>query len=169
MRPLLNARSATPSRRKGAYNLRLVRLAYSYFVHEVAELFGVHVNAVRRWPKAGLRTIDDRRPHLIHGTDLVEFLSARQRGRKHKCAADEMFCCRCRAPRRPVERRVVVDAVNARQIIIRGICEVCGVRMNRGGSMSKMGEIRRVFIVTAAASLGVTADPIVLCDLLQGD
>jgi len=153
MRPSVSARLTTPRRRKRAYNLRRVRLAYSYFVHEVAELFGVHVNAVRRWPKAGLRTIDDRRPHLIHGTDLVEFLSARQRDRRHKCAADEMFCCRCRAPRRPVERRVVVDTVNARQIIIRGICEACGARMNRGGLRSRMGEIRRVFIVAAAASL----------------
>lgn len=158
--------SRTPARR--TYNLRLVRRTCSYTVHEVAELYSLHPNAVRRWIKQGLRTIDDRRPQLIHGSDLIDFLGERQQGRKHRCAPDEMFCCRCRVPRRPKGGRVAVDRLNARQIIIRGECELCGTRMNRGGSLARLHEVERAFNVTVAPPrLRETTEPAVMCDSRQ--
>lgn len=73
-----------PSRRKSrTYNLRLIRRDYSYMIQEIAELFSLHPNAVRRWVKNGLRTIDSHRPQLIHGTDLIEYLDRRQRQSAH--------------------------------------------------------------------------------------
>jgi hypothetical protein len=169
MLDLLNGKSPSATHLRRTYNIRLIRRTCSYTVHEVAELYGLHPNAVRRWIKEGLRTIDDRRPQLIHGSDLIAFLGARQRGRKRRCAPDEMFCCRCRAPRRPKGGRVAVDRLNARQVIIRGECELCGTRMNRGGSRARLTEVERAFNVTAASPrLRETADPAVTCDLSRG-
>ena len=51
--------------------------------------------------RLGLSSVDDRRPALIHGGDLIEFLDARQARRKQKCATDELYCFRCRRPRHP--------------------------------------------------------------------
>lgn len=162
--------SRTPrGRRKYTYNVRLIRRDLSYTIQEIADLFSLHPNAVRRWVKAGLRTIDDRRPVFIHGSDLIDFLNDRQRGRKHKCAADEMWCCRCREPRRPKAGRVVVDRLNARQLMLRGECELCGARMNRGGSAAGLAEVERTFTVTAAPPrLSETTGPVVMCDLPPG-
>jgi hypothetical protein len=137
--PLLAKRTAR-LRRRYTYNVRLVRRDLSHTIQEIAELFSLHPNAVRRWVKAGLRTIDDRRPQLIHGSDLVEFLDKRQRGRKRRCAPDELYCCKCREPRRPRQGSVIVDRLNARQLMIRGNCELCGTRMNRGGSLARLPE-----------------------------
>ena len=46
-------------------NHRHVKIHRSYTVEEIAGLFGIHKNTVRRWVKAGLPTSDDKRPMLI--------------------------------------------------------------------------------------------------------
>jgi hypothetical protein len=165
--PLLGSSAA--HRRKYTYNVRLIRRDLSYSIQEIADLFSLHPNAVRRWVKAGLPTIDEERPKLIHGSDLIDFLNTRQRERKRRCAPGEMYCCRCRASRRPKEGRVVVDRIGARQLMVRGECELCGTRMNRGGSLERLREVEREFTVTAAAPrLGETVEPAVMCELPQG-
>ena len=157
------------ARRTYTYNVRLIRRDLSYSVREIADLFRLHPNAVRRWVNAGLQTIDGGRPQLIHGSHLVDFLDQRQRGRKRRCGPDEMYCCRCRAPRRPKEGRVAVDRVNTRQLMIRGECELCGARMNRGGSLDRLSDVEREFTVTAAPpSLSETANPAVMCHSPHG-
>src|SRR5262245_34376578 len=77
----MGAEPEVPSLRragKRTYNTRLIKRDYAYFISELADLFRLHPNAIRRWIKAGLRTVDDRRPVLVHGGDLIDFLDARQ-------------------------------------------------------------------------------------------
>jgi hypothetical protein len=148
--------------RRYTYNVRRIRRTLSYDYQGVAELFHLHINGIRRWVKAGLPTIDDRRPHRIHGSDLIAFLAKRQGNRKRKCLPDEMYCCRCRAPRRPMLGQVSLERPNSRQIMIRGRCELCGTRMNRGGAVSRLSEIERLFTVTMApARLDESSSPTV--------
>jgi Helix-turn-helix domain len=52
-------------------NPRLVKVHRNYSVEEVARLFGLHKNTVRNWLKLGLAAIDDRRPMLILGRELL--------------------------------------------------------------------------------------------------
>ena len=59
-------------------NHRLVKIHRSYTVEEIAQLFGIHKNTVRRWVKDGLTSIDDKRPMLILGHVLAAFLQARR-------------------------------------------------------------------------------------------
>jgi hypothetical protein len=94
--------------KRRTYNTRLIRRDYAYFISEIAELFNLHRNAVRRWLKAGLCTVDDRRPSLVHGGDLITFLDSRQANRKRKCGANEFYCCRCRRPQRPLHNRIEI-------------------------------------------------------------
>jgi hypothetical protein len=61
----MNGKAPSRAGAKRTYNLRLIRRTCSYTVHEVAELYSLHPNAVRCWVKKGLRTIDDRRPSLF--------------------------------------------------------------------------------------------------------
>jgi hypothetical protein len=51
-----------PHAKKRTHNTRLIKRDYAYFISEIADLLKLHRNAVRRWLKAGLLTIDDRRP-----------------------------------------------------------------------------------------------------------
>jgi hypothetical protein len=156
--------------RKRTYNTRLIKRDYPYFISEIAELFHLHRNAVWRWMKTGLSAVDHRRPVLVHGKDLIEFLNARQIGRKRKCAIDEFYCCRCRRPRHALLNHVYVQLQTETRLNLSGICENCGTRMNRAGSVAKIEIYRRTFIIQAAAEGRISgcSDPVVMCDL-EGD
>jgi hypothetical protein len=159
--------SRPPGRR--TYNTRLIKRNYAYFIAELADLFRLHPNAVRRWIKAGLPTVDDRRPVLVYGGDAIDFLDARQARRKQRCAADEFYCCRCRRPQRPLSNRVEVRIRNETKLNLSGRCVTCGARMNRAGSVTRMEEYRRVFIIQTPREgrLSGRSNPSVMCHLQE--
>lgn len=142
----MDARASRRSK-KGSYNTRRIKRDFPYFIAEVADLFGLHRNAVRNWLKSGLPAIDGHRPTLIHGRDLIGFLDKRQAMRKRKCAPDQFYCCRCRCPRRARDNRVAVQIRNDHKLNLSAACDECGARMNRAGSVKKLEEYRKVFIV----------------------
>jgi hypothetical protein len=153
--------------RKRTYNTRLIKRDYTYFVGEIAELFDVHPQAVRRWIRGDLPTIDERRPFLIHGGDLIAFLDARQAKRKQQCAANELYCLRCRRPRRPRFGRVTLAINSATRIDLSGTCETCGTRMHRAGSVARLEEYSKVFRVEMPGEGRITgcSDPSLMCHL----
>jgi hypothetical protein len=165
--------SARPpeSRRPGrrTYNTRRIKRDHAYFIAELADLCHLHPNAVRRWIKAGLRTVDDRRPVLVHGGDAINFLDERQARRKQKCAADEFFCCRCRLPRRPLCNRVEVRIRTQTRLNLSARCATCSARMNRAGSVARMEEYRRAFVIQTPRERRISgrSDPSVMCHLQE--
>ena len=156
-------------RRRRTYNVRLIRRNLSYSINEIAELFALHPQAVRQWLKAGLQTIDDRKPILIHGTELIRFLTERQSARKQRCQPDQFFCCQCRVPKRPRAGLVSVQVLNERQLNLAGHCEDCGSPMNQLGSVRRLDQYQKTFIVEsiAALRLGEDAHPPVICHLQE--
>jgi hypothetical protein len=144
-------RQAAGIRRKRSYNVRLVKRDLCYAPQEIAELFGIHVQAVRRWIKGGLQTIDERKPFLVHGSDLIQFLTERQSSRKRRCRPDQLFCCHCRLPKRPRDGAVSVQMFNETQLNLAGRCEECRSPMNRVGSVGRLDEYRRIFVVKTIA------------------
>lgn len=116
-------------------------------MQQIADLYGVHSNAVHRWLKAGLRAIDGQKPHRIHGSDLATFLSERQTKRKQPCAMTEIYCCKCRKPQPIWENAVDLIIRNANQLNISGLCAVCSTAMFKGGSIKMLHEYPKIFNV----------------------
>ncbi len=133
------------ARQSRTYNTRLIKRDYSYAASEIVALLKIHENTVGNWHADGLPPIDDRRPLLFHGSDLIEFLSRRQERRRHVCGPGEFFCCKCRAPRPPWERAVDVEIRDARRLILKAVCSVCGTAMNRIGAVRQLDEFRTRF------------------------
>jgi hypothetical protein len=77
-------------------NPRLAKIHRSYTVEEAARLLGVYKGTVRQWIKQGLSTCDDRRPLLILGGDLRDFLVKKRTQNKRPCKPGEVYCVRCR-------------------------------------------------------------------------
>ena len=160
---------ATRARRfkRRTYNTRLIRRDFCYRVDEVAELYGLHRQAVRRWLRDELRRIDDQRPVLIHGGDLIAFLDARQSKRKQACASGEIYCCRCKSPQRPRQNLVSVIFQNDTHLMLLAKCDTCGTRMNQFGSVRKLDQYRSTFIIqtTQGARIKGRSEPVVMCHL----
>ena len=162
---------SSPARhsRKYSYNLRLIRQTMPYSIQEVADLYHLHPNAVRRWLRDGLKVVEQKRPYLIHGGDLIDFLQMRQEGRKRPSEPGQMYCCSCRASRYPTPGSTTVAHLNAKQVIVQGRCELCGTRMQQFGAAKRLDQLALEFAATSPPPLLTdTADPPVQCQIDQG-
>jgi hypothetical protein len=122
-------------------NHRLVKIHRSYTVQEIAKLFGIHKNTVRRWVKDGLTTIDDKRPKLILGYVLVDFLQARRAKNKQPCKPGELYCVRCRSPKSPAGDMAEYSPITEKFGNLIAICPDCDALMNRRVSLAKIRQV----------------------------
>jgi len=133
-----SAKGAMKTRRP---NPNLVKIHRSYTVEEVAKLFGKHKNTVREWIKQGLAVSDNKRPTLILGAELFTFLQKRRNKNKQPCQPGEMFCFRCRAPRKPDADLIEFKPDTEKVGNLAAICPTCTTLMNKRVSIAKLPAI----------------------------
>jgi hypothetical protein len=121
-------------------NYRLVKTHRSYAVEEISRLFAIHKNTVRLWIKAGLGVIDDKRPIVILGRELISFLRLRRTRNKQPCASGQMYCVRCRSPKLPAGGMVEYNPISATMGNLSAICPECNRFMHRLISRTKLEE-----------------------------
>jgi len=122
-------------------NHRLVKIHRSYTVEEVARLLGKHKNTVRKWVKDGLATIDDKRPMLILGPDLVKFIKNLRAKNKQSCKPGQLYCLRCRTPKFPLSNMAEYEPITEKFGNLLAICPDCDAIMNQRVSLAKIGLI----------------------------
>lgn len=123
-------------------NPNLAKIHRNYSVEEAADLFGVHKNSVRSWIKSGLPVCDARRPTLILGRDLRDFLKGKRKARKCRCGKGELFCLRCRAARKPAEGMVDYVPISCSTGRLIALCPICAATMNRYVGSQVLAEFR---------------------------
>jgi excisionase family DNA binding protein len=118
---------------------RRVKLHRPYTVEELAAALGIHKHTIRRWINQGMHPIDGGRPTMLRGHDVRAFLEGRRTKAKRPCAPGEIFCFKCRAPKKPAGG--VADLEVSRPSIGRlvAICETCGTMLYRRVNPMKIG------------------------------
>ncbi len=135
-------------------NPRLVKIHRNYSVEEAAKLLYVHKNTVRDWiAHRGLPVIDQRRPVLILGKALADFLSRRNRSNKRPCAPGQIYCVRCRCPQRPAGEMADYRPITTTSGNLIGICPTCDALIYRRVSLAKIGAARGNLEVTLPEAL----------------
>jgi excisionase family DNA binding protein len=148
-------------------NWRRIKGKYSYTVEEAARALNLHRNTVRNWVRrGGLAAMTGSRPHLILGAVLVEFLKGRRLAKKRKCGLGELYCLKCRAPRKPVAELIEHRPMASGRTRIVGMCSTCETLMHRfvanrnlEGSLREFG----VYSGPADGSLTDTGYPTLNC------
>jgi excisionase family DNA binding protein len=128
------------------YDIRRVKIHRTYSPSEAGKLLGVHKHTVSRWIASGLPLIERKRPYLIHGADLRTFLSAR-RPRKQPLRPGEMYCLRCRAPKRPAGDMADLVPRSAETGTLIGICPTCTGMMHRAVGLGGVERARGDLVV----------------------
>ena len=128
-------------------NWRKVKKHRSYTVDEAARILGIHKGTVRRYRKIGLLVLDDQRPLLILGSDLIAFLKAQARP-KQKCAPHECYCLKCRKPRAPAFNDAEFTPDKAHSGQLRALCETCTTVMHKRVSHAQYRDLRAVLTIT---------------------
>ena len=129
------------------YNPNLVKINRSYSVNDVSVLLDVSKATVRRWIAFGLPAITDMRPILILGYDLKEYLKQNRAKNKKRLSPTEMFCCRCRAPKRPALHLVTYLPNNEENGRLIGLCPTCETKMNKFSSLTAAKALQAEFEV----------------------
>lgn len=144
-------------------DIRKIRPQKCYAVQQCSDLVGVEPSTVRRWIKQGLPVLVDGKPLLIPGDSLKDWLKARRASRKQKCRLNELYCCRCRKPRMAKLGSVVITPRNAKTLTIKAHCIECDAKMNKGGALAMLIEIKAAFDLNtvAQANLAGCDDPAV--------
>jgi len=128
-------------------NPRAIKASRTYTVEEAAIALGVSVGTVRAWVKSGLPIMKSQRPFLILGEALRAFLDSRAKARKAPLKADQLYCLRCKAARKPMGGMVDCIPQTLKTARLFGLCEVCGGTCNRMVGTTKIDQFSRIFEV----------------------
>jgi hypothetical protein len=123
-------------------NPRLVKVYRNYSVEDIARLFSLHKNTVRKWLTQGLPTIDDRRPKLVLGRELSLFLQRRRQKAKQVCGPGRIFCIACRAPKVPAGNMAECTTIGPLTGNLCGICPDCDRLIYRRINLAKIDAVR---------------------------
>lgn len=114
----------------------------SYTVDEAAKTLGVVKPTIRRWIKVGgLAALTDRKPWLIQGADLEDFLKS-ARAPRQSCKLEECYCVRCRRPRRPACDMVEYIPLTHTGGNLRALCPVCEAFMHKRVSLVTLDALK---------------------------
>ncbi len=134
-------------------NPNLAKIHRTYSVEDVANLFSVHKNTVRSWVKDGLATNDDKRPMLILGSELKQYLQTKRKSNKRKCLPFEIYCVRCRLPQLPAGNMVDYEPTNSRMGCLIGLCPTCNGIINKYFNFVTLEQIKGKLDITFPKAL----------------
>lgn len=126
-------------KRRNRIDPRRIKSNRAYTIDELARTLGCHKNAVRGWLRQGLRPLEDgKRPLLIQGGTARGFLEARRKASKRKCQPDELFCLKCKQPRRAVPSTATFQATFGLRGMLSAACVECATQMFKCVSVSRL-------------------------------
>jgi hypothetical protein len=119
------------------YKLNLIKTRESYNTKTITKLLGVHARTIHDWCQEGLKVLN-RKPLLIMGFDLKEFLNNKAADRKHKLLPNEFYCIKCRKAVKGISNKAYIQFTGKtlgrqglRELIVKGFCEICGTKQNK--------------------------------------
>jgi len=132
-------------------NPMAVKAALTYEVNEAAATLGKTPATIRNWIKDGLPVMSSRKPYLISGAAIQEYLRAKYRAAKCPLISDQLYCPACRKGRRPVGMAVVLIQMTPKTALLKGPCDQCGGTSTRMISKAKAKEFAQTFKITERA------------------
>ncbi len=119
-------------------NPRRAKLHRSYTVTELGIVVGRHKHTVRGWIKKGLPVVSGAKPTLILGSDFQEWWSEQREAAKRPCQPGQMYCFKCREPKRPALGMVEYAATNAATGNLKALCETCETMMHQRARLANI-------------------------------
>lgn len=124
-------------------NPMAVKAALSYEIGEAAQALGKSPATIRNWRKDGLEFMSSRKPYLISGAAIQEYLRAKCRASKCRLDPHQLYCPACRKGRKPVGMAVVSISMTPKTALLRGPCDHCGSISTRMISKAKAAYLPR--------------------------
>ena len=132
-------------------NPMAVKAVLSYEVGEAAEVLGKTPATIRNWIKDGLPVMSSRKPYLISGAAIREYLRAKYKAAKRPLGLDQFYCPACRCGRQPVGMAATISPLTVRTSLLKGLCSRCDATCTRMISTVKASDLAGTFIIKEEA------------------
>jgi len=132
-------------------NPMAVKSALTYEISEAAAALGKTPATIRNWVKDGLPIMSSKKPYLISGAALREYLRAKYKAAKSPLGPNEVFCLSCKTGRTPRAMIVTITAISAKTSLLKGQCSHCGAPATRMVSTAKTPEWFQTFRIKKSA------------------
>ncbi|QGX97471.1 DNA-binding protein [Roseovarius faecimaris] len=145
------------------YHVRGLCKSRVYTFKMAARIVGVSLTTFRKWPKQGLPVITDKRPYLVRGADLIDFLTKRIEQNRCPMGKRQFHCMTCHAPRDAETGSLAYTTQTTRTGRLSALCGTCGGKMGRFSNPEnahQMIEADRAAINTATHAYCVTSSPV---------
>jgi hypothetical protein len=138
---------------KRSYPYNKVKYGRSYDKDEICALLDTHPQTVQGWiNKQGLKTIDHKKPSLVYGWDLIEFLKKYNNANKCPTEFHEMHCFKCANARPFFQNRIAVEQ-KLNGLMVKAICRTCKKPMNQNYKLTDFPRLKRTFTVVDVSEL----------------
>lgn len=126
-------------------NPMAVKSALTYEIAEAAQILNKTPATIRNWIKDGLPVMSSRKPYLLSGEAIREYLRIKYRTAKSQLADDQLYCLSCRSGRIPIENSVHCSLLNPKTALLKGACHHCGATSTRMISRSRISDFKQNF------------------------
>ncbi len=120
-----------------------------YGYDEAGGALGVTSHTVRAWRAIGLEVMAATTPHYILGAELIRYIEGKQATRSVKMALDQMYCLKCKAPRKPLWGMVDYIPSSDTRGRLTGLCELCEGGLQRFVGIGDLGKFGQIYEITS--------------------
>ena len=114
------------------YSTKRIKADYTYSIDQIAELYAVDVQTIRRWIRdEGLQRIEKMRPHGVHSSELRRFIDKRNNKNKKSLKLNELYCFKCQQPKQPAPNSAIEVRLPNNCVLIKALCSTCNSKTNR--------------------------------------
>ena len=90
------------------YNYKLIESNRSYSTEKIKKLIGIHEQTIREWVNQNNLECVSRKPILIYGAVLKEFIKNRNENHKKTLSFNEFKCLKCKAISIPQDNQISI-------------------------------------------------------------
>lgn len=126
-------------------NPMAVKASLTYTIDEAAAALGKSKGTIRNWIKDGLPVMAAKKPLLISGRELRDYIRAKSKQSKISLGTDQLYCLSCRTGEKPIDMVVEVLPNNTKTDRLKGLCEACGGVASRIISKTKAQHFATIF------------------------
>lgn len=129
---------------KKHYNINKLSYFKCYSIDDTSILYDIHPQTAQKWLSGGLKKIDNKKPTLIYGNHIKQFLGKLNDKAKVPTEFDEIYCFHCKAPHKPLRNELYIEKYNN---IFRGKA-VCGKKhkiMNKTFKLEDYPKIKQLY------------------------
>lgn len=134
------------------YNYKLIESNRSYSTEKIKKLIGIHEQTIREWIKECNLECVSKKPILIYGAVLKEFIKNRNENHKKTLNFNEFKCLKCKAILIPQGNQISIYNNKNGSIRATGICQNCNNEFSKLFKKDSIEQLKNSFFIKPTES-----------------